>query len=185
MQTARRFALYGLDGTMVQTDANNLPFHDHWFDYAYSWGVLHHSPDLALSIAEMMRVIRPGGGFGLMLYHRQSIAHWYLTEYVEGFLHNERRFLGPLELTSRYTDGASHEGNPHTWPVTRSEMQQMLAPFSKDVRIRSLGTELDHLLPLWLPLPRSHLFFPRAMKKVWARRFGWSLWIYGHKDYAY
>src|SRR5689334_17048979 len=39
-QTARRFALLGLDGRMVQTDGGALSFPDETFDYVYSWGVL-------------------------------------------------------------------------------------------------------------------------------------------------
>jgi ubiquinone/menaquinone biosynthesis C-methylase UbiE len=78
--------------------------------------VLHHSPDIARSLAELMRVLRPGGGFGLMVYHRRSLLHWYMTEYVEGVLHMERRFLDAVALASRNGDAAREEGNPHRTP---------------------------------------------------------------------
>ena len=82
-----------------------------------------------------------------MLYHRRSLLHWYLTEYVEGFLHYERRFLDPLELASRYGDAAREEGNPHTWPVTRDgAARDVLAPLLDDVAVRALGTDLDGVL---------------------------------------
>lgn len=179
-QTRRRFALMGLKGRIAQMDARNLALPDASFDYVYSWGVLHHSPDLDRSLSEIMRVLRPGGGFGLMLYHRHSLLHWYKTIYIEGFLHYERRFLGPLELASRYGDGARAEGNPHTWPVTRRELLRKLAPHSEDVAIRILGTDLDTVFHALLP--GLGLFLPVWAKKPWARRFGWSLWVYGHKS---
>lgn len=179
-QTKHRFEQLGLSGDIHEEDANQLSFQENTFDYAYSWGVLHHSPQLERSIAEMMRVIRPGGGFGIMLYHRNSFLHNYMTRYIEGFLHYENRFLGPLELASRYGDGAREEGNPHTWPVTRSELQALLTPYSTDLKIQTLGTELDDIFR-WL-LPGLGLVLPRWSKKVWARRWGWSLWIYGHKS---
>ena len=56
--------LIGLDSAVASI--YELPFADASFDYVYSWGVLHHSPDLARSITELMRVLRPGGGFGVM-----------------------------------------------------------------------------------------------------------------------
>ena len=54
-KTRRRFELFGLEGDVREEDARHLSFPDACFDYVYSWGVLHHSSDIASSIAEMMR----------------------------------------------------------------------------------------------------------------------------------
>ena len=178
-QTRRRFALFGLDGDLRQADARTLPFADASFDYVYSWGVLHHSPDLARSVGEMLRVLRPGGGFGVMLYHRNSLLYFYMVRFLEGFLHYENRFLSPLQLASRYGDGAREEGNPHTWPITRAEARTLFGPHSRDLALKLLGTDLEGVLPFLVPGLGYKL--PRWFKKVWARRFGWSLWISGHK----
>lgn len=179
-QTRRRFEIMGLQGRVELMDARQLDLPDAYFDYVYSWGVLHHSPGLEQSVNEMMRVLRPGGGFGLMLYHRRSILYWYKILYTEGFLHYENRFLSPLELASRYTDGARVEGNPHTWPVTKGELRAILGPFSRDLAFRVLGTDLDTVFHALLP--GLGLILPTWAKKPWARRFGWSLWAYGHKS---
>ncbi|HXQ52116.1 MAG TPA: class I SAM-dependent methyltransferase [Stellaceae bacterium] len=178
-QTRRRFALAGLDGDIRQADARRLPFPDQHFDYVYSWGVLHHSPDLSRSVAELVRVLRPGGGFGVMLYHRHSFLYGYMVRFLEGFLHRESRFLAPLALASRYGDGAREEGNPHTWPIAKSEARMIFGAHSRDMRLRVLGTDLDGILPFVLP-GLGHVL-PRFVKKPWARRFGWSLWIEGHR----
>jgi len=178
-QTRRRFELLGLDGEIRQADGRELPFEDGAFDYVWSWGVLHHSPDLGQSLRELMRVVRPGGGYGLMLYHRRSLLHGYMTRYVEGFLHLERRFLPEVALASRYGDAGREEGNPHTWPVTRPELRAMLAEAGADTRIRVLGTDLDSVLRLMLPGLGDAL--PVAVKKPWARRLGWSLWAHGQR----
>jgi hypothetical protein len=55
----------------------------------------------------------------------------------------------------------------------------MLGPDSKDLRIKVLGTDLDTVFHALLP--GLGLFLPAWAKKPWARRFGWSLWAYGHK----
>lgn len=178
-QTRRRFDLLGLDGDIRQADGRELPFDDGHFDYVWSWGVLHHSPDLPRSLRELLRVVRHGGGYGVMVYHRHSFLHGYMTRYVEGFLHDELRFLGELELASRYGDAARAEGNPHTWPVTRRELRAMLEVAGAEVDIRVLGTDLDSVLRLMLPGLGDLL--PPALKKPWARRFGWSLWAHGHR----
>jgi len=176
-QTRRRFESLGLEGDIREADGNHLPFADASFDYVYSWGVLHHSPNLRTSLDELVRVLKPGGRFGIMLYHRHSLLQKYIIEYIEGYLHYESRFLGPLALASRYGDGQNQEGNPHTWPVTRDEVREMLREQTRDLRIDTLGTDLDYVLPLLLPGIGSIL--PLWLKKPLARRFGWSLWVSG------
>ena len=179
-QTTRRFELFGLSGRIQREDANRLSFADGAFNYAYSFGVLHHSPDLPRSIAEMMRVLAPGGEFGLMLYNRHSLLQWYRIEYLEGLVHGENRFLDRLALSSRYTDGDGGEGNPHTWPVTAAEIREMLDPHAEKIDTRVLGTDIDGILSMML-LPGVSRMLPRFVRKSWARRWGWSLWIEGRK----
>lgn len=178
--TRRRFQLFGLQGDIREADATALPLPSASFDYVYSWGVLHHAPCLATSLSEMMRILRPGGQFGVMLYNRNSLMHWYMTLYVEGFLHLESRFLDPLEMASRYGDARSAEGNPYTWPVTKNEIRDLLSRYGDGLRIRVLGTDLDMIFKLLLP--GLGLVLPRWAKKPWARRWGWSLWAQGRKD---
>ncbi len=178
-QTRCRFELFGLPGHILQADAHALPFGDQAFDYSYSWGVLHHTPDLARSVAEFFRVLRGGGGFGIMLYHRESLFYRYLILYLEGLLHAESRFSTPVQLASRYTDGAAQEGNPYTWPVSRREVEDLFSPYSTDLTIKVLGVDLDAVFRLlW---PKVGACFPTWIKKSWARRWGWSFWISGTK----
>ncbi|MBS1141845.1 MAG: class SAM-dependent methyltransferase [Proteobacteria bacterium] len=178
-QSRRRFELLGLEADIRQMDATRLEIADGMFDYAYSWGVLHHSPNLGQSLAEMMRVTKPGGEFGIMLYNRRSFLHWYMTEYLEGYLHYENEFLTPLQLASRYSDGGREEGNPHTWPVTADEVMAMLSPFVDRCEVAVLGTDLDSIFKYLIP--GVGMFLPGWAKKPWARRFGWSLWITGSR----
>jgi SAM-dependent methyltransferase len=178
-QTKKRFNLLGLSADIRLEDANRLPFEDNSFDYVYSWGVLHHSPNLDISIKELMRVLKPGGSFGIMLYSRESLYQWYMTDFVEGFLHFENQFLNPLQLNSRYGDGHKEEGNPHTWPVKKKEVLDLLKDHSIDAGVRVLGTDLDTVLRLICPGFSDYI--PKAIVKSLARRWGWSLWFHGHK----
>lgn len=179
-QSKKRFELAGLTGDISLQDANKLPFPDNHFDYVYSWGVLHHSPNMDVSFKELLRVLKPGGGYGIMLYSRESLYQWYITDYIEGFLHNESQFLNPLQLNSRYGDGHKEEGNPHTWPVTKREGLDLLRPMSKDAAVKVLGTDLEPVLRLMIP--GLFHFLPGFIVKALARRWGWSLWFHGHKN---
>ncbi len=178
-QTRQRFELLNLTGDIRQADGEALPFPDNSFDYAYSWGVLHHTPNTKRAVDELRRILKDGGRCGVMLYHRRSFLYAYLIRYCEGFLHLENTFLTPLQLASRYSDGGREEGNPYTWPVTKMEVRDVLFDRFQDVKVKVLGTDLDHIFSLLIPgLGR---FLPRFIRKAYARRWGWSLWITGEK----
>jgi len=72
--TRQRLALYGLQSNLQRIDAETLPFEDATFDVVYSWGVIHHSEKPERIIAEIKRVLKPGGVFIGMLYNRQSLV---------------------------------------------------------------------------------------------------------------
>lgn len=179
-QTKRRFELKRIDRTPCQAQAERLPFPDNTFDYVYSWGVLHHTPNTAKTIEELHRVVKPGGSVGVMLYNRESILYRFWVRFYEGWLHRESRFLDQVALGSRYGDGSREDGNPHTWPVTKSEVYRSLfTPFAR-VRTRLLGTELDNIFKRAMP-GLGHVM-PRFIKKAYARNWGWSMWIEAEKS---
>jgi ubiquinone/menaquinone biosynthesis C-methylase UbiE len=71
--TRERLQLYGLRSDLRRIDAESLPFDDGMFDVVYSWGVIHHSAHPERIIAEIHRVLKPGGRFIGMMYGRHSV----------------------------------------------------------------------------------------------------------------
>lgn len=55
--------------------ATSLPFADASFDVAVSFKTLPHVPDLPQALAEMARVVRPGGVLVAELYNPNSLRH--------------------------------------------------------------------------------------------------------------
>lgn len=75
-RTRAHLQLYGYTPEIVLADAENLPFADASFDILFSNGVLHHTPHIEKAFAEANRVLRPGGEFWVVVYHRDSIFYW-------------------------------------------------------------------------------------------------------------
>lgn len=71
--TRARLAFYGLQSDLRRVDAESLPFETGTFDLVYSWGVIHHSARPDRIIAEIHRVLKPGGLFVGMMYGRRSV----------------------------------------------------------------------------------------------------------------
>jgi len=55
--------------------AESLPFGDESFDLAYSFKVLAHVPEIEKALAEMARVLRPGGHLVAEFYNALSLRH--------------------------------------------------------------------------------------------------------------
>ena len=83
--TNSRFKLYGLETNLITGDAENLPYPAGSFDFVYSFGVIHHSPDTQKIIMEIHRLLKSGGKCYITVYHKNSIFFWwtvFLVKYV-------------------------------------------------------------------------------------------------------
>ena len=165
----KRFSLYGIPGDFQVADAENLPFPDESFDVVYSFGVLHHTPDTQKAIDEAYRVLKPGGGIILMLYHKHS---WHVLAGVPfmaitRWLRNKSVSMSVMEDWIRIYDG---EDNPLGKAYTRSEVRRMTRQF------HALHFELCD--PVRRRFPR---FFNRFNQSVLARFMGFYMIVRGVK----
>jgi ubiquinone/menaquinone biosynthesis C-methylase UbiE len=77
VETTRRFAHAGRRPRLAVADMEALPIRDATLDVVYSFGVVHHTPDIDVALREMARVLAPGGRAWVSVYHRRSIFFWW------------------------------------------------------------------------------------------------------------
>ena len=63
---------------VVQGSALEIPHPDGTFGHVVSIGCLHHTGDLPRAVAEVHRVLEPGGTAMVMLYNRHSLRQLVL-----------------------------------------------------------------------------------------------------------
>lgn len=142
--TRRRLETFNLEGRVLQADAEALPFPEHSFDLVWSWGVIHHSGSFERCLAEITRVLRPGGRLLLMVYHRRSLLYYVHNGLIRGILMGQLRRRTLEEIYSRNMDGA--------WArlFSRGELQRHLTPCYKDVNVKVVGQKAE-----LFPVPAS------------------------------
>lgn len=171
-RTLRHLSFYDFTPQVAVADAESLPFRDESFDAAYSFGVLHHTPDMPASFRETFRTLKKGGSFFVAVYHRNSVYHWlslYLFQYVlrGGFLKESfRNRLARIELT---TSGELPLVNVYS----RSELKKIL----EDAGFRVESVSAAKLLHVDLPdiplVNRLYKRIPQSILDAVGKRFGW------------
>lgn len=171
---SERLGLEGLSARLCQGDAENLPFRSDHFDLVYSYGVVHHSPETPRAIAEIRRVLRPGGVARVMIYHHPSLVGLMLwSVHCAGKL---RPWRSPRWAVYHYLE------SPGTKAYTVKEARALFGTF-REVSIR---TQLSHgdLLQM-RPGPRYQRgiyrilwdLYPRSVLRRVGNRLGTGLFI--------
>lgn len=194
-----RFALYEATGRFLQADAEALPFPDNQFDFAYSHGVLHHTPHPEEAVREILRVLKPSGEALVMLYHRHSYNYILdimvlrrmglslmkagvsprLLARLTGFdaeilgKHLEmarHRGFQPDRFLSDNTDGP---GNPLSRVFSRSQARALFNGFE------AIRTSVRFLDKRHLPVVGGVI--PNRAADAMGRAVGWHLYISARK----
>jgi SAM-dependent methyltransferase len=110
-----------------QGSALDLPFPDASFDRVVSIGCLHHTGDLGRAVAEVRRVLRPGGELLIMVYNRHS-ARYVLLWPLLAVRHRLVTGAPTPEWWMRYASDGSPAGGapPYTDFITVAELRGLL-----------------------------------------------------------
>jgi ubiquinone/menaquinone biosynthesis C-methylase UbiE len=105
--TSRRMKCFGYKAKILRMDAEQMDFDDNAFDFIWTWGVIHHSSNTEKILAEMSRVLRPGGQAIVMVYHRSLFSYYIITGLIRGiFLGDLIRAKSIHKISQYWTDGA-------------------------------------------------------------------------------
>jgi SAM-dependent methyltransferase len=115
----RHMSFVGESGEFVHGDALALPFKDRSFDVVYSFGVLHHVPDLSGALMEAHRVLRPGGQLWIAMYNRNSV--FYLNMLFDHFRLGNWRHESITERRGR-VEATTAGVSPHVDVYTRRQL---------------------------------------------------------------
>lgn len=137
-----------MDGRAAVTrgDARALPYPDATFDLVYSFGVLLLVEELDRAVAEIHRVLKPGGTVMVMFYNSQSLHYYVKTLLYYGMVCDLGEWLGPRRLIDWFTDGF---GYPRTFHQTPDSLRRAFGRFTIDtLTVRNLTPEQIPLVPI-------------------------------------
>jgi SAM-dependent methyltransferase len=152
--TRERLACYGLHSTLRRVDAEILPFPDASFDVVYSWGVIHHSERPEAIVAEVHRVLRPGGVFVGMVYARYSPAVYKL--WIRRALLRGRPWRSLADVVWHDVESIG------TKAYTAAEVRTLLDRFERIELLRTIT-------------PYDTSGFPAVLSRFFPAGWGWNI----------
>src|SRR6266849_294922 len=197
--TLQALRVFSLPGTALERSATSLDFPDDTFDAVYSFGVLQHIPEVRKAVAEIQRVLKPGGELLVMVYNRSSINYVIEIMFLRklglrllsvpgaiallqwlGFpreklerhkeVYRQRGRMTDAEWLSRNTNGPDY---PYCRVYDAKEAAELLSAF----RIESNELHFfDHRH--WGVLGRM---VPQSVRKALGRVWGWHRIVYAKK----
>jgi SAM-dependent methyltransferase len=197
--TAQALRTFSLPGIAMRDDATSLAFPNGTFDVVYSFGVIHHIPEAARAVAEIHRVLKPGGELLVMLYNRASINYIVEIMFLRklglrilsvpgalallrrlGFprdklerhmeLRRQQERMSDEEWLSRNTDGPD---NPYSRVYGAKEAAELLKAFQIE---KNEVYFFDHRH--WGTVGR---LLPERVRRALGRRWGWHRIVYARK----
>jgi len=176
-----RLAREELPGSIALQRANllALPFRSQSFRSVSCWGVLMHVPDLEQALAELARVLQPGGRLALMENNVRSLHHLVWDRAIRGAKWALGRRLHEWQRTARgleeWRDGA------HGGLMVRRTDIDWLAAFCRSLGLEPVDRFASQFTELYLNLPARPL--KRAVYALNARylaRNGDPRWALGN-----
>lgn len=180
LRTRQHLNFYDLHPNVLIGDAENLMFADGDFDIVFSNGVLHHTPDIQKSFREAYRVLKSGGEFQVIIYHRDSIVYWINYWLIQHILRGKFRKQS-FQDTLAAVEYTSSDERPLVNAYSRRQVRQLLkkAGFSVEtVKVRKLLQEdlpTNALRIIWKRIPQSWL---NQVGKL----FGWYVIAIARKE---
>ncbi len=153
--TRQAAEILGLTIDVRRMDAEHMDFADASFDFAYTWGVIHHSHNTEAVVAEIARVLRPGGRVLCMVYNRDSLRYWLKGLYWLLLRGKVAQGYGFASVQRFYTDGYYHRH------FRKREFVQLFAREGMTLQRLSITHMAKRMIPL-VPGPIDEWLKSRA-----------------------
>ena len=186
LTTSKNLKVNGLKSEWLEVgDAENLPFEENTFDFVYSFGVLHHTPNIAKAIQEVHRVLKPDSKCVIMLYSR-GWKHYLKRVLLQGVIKGNLFKYGYDETINKTTE--VHGNSPLTYVFNKKEIKNLFSNFSKvNIHRHRLGEFFDYAPYETNKLPGviTKLFYASGLEQLLGENYIITGYKYSERKQSY
>lgn len=166
----KHLAYFGYDATFLEMDVEELALTDS-YDFVFSFGVLHHTPNIAKALKNIRRVLKDDGEAQIIVYHKHSIFYilkLILYDWVLKF-----QFLKKSLKERRSEMEVTHSGAQALVNLYSAKEMQKLC---KQAGFKIIKTDVRKLVRDDLPgfpfIKKLYRFIPDSLLYSLSKKFG-------------
>lgn len=171
--TKKHLSYYGYEPKTIEMDAEALSFNE-TFDYVYSFGVLHHTPNIKEALKRINTVVRPGGEIQIIVYNKYSIFYILNIVLFEWILTLQFLKMSLKKRRSKIESTTSNE-EPLVNVYSKKEIQHLINQAGFSI----LKTDIRKLVREDLPgipfIMKLYNYIPDSWLKKLGKRYGWYI----------
>ena len=141
-------------------DAEELDF-TNYFDFVFSWGVIHHSHDTKKILVNIYRGLKENGQCLIMIYNKNSLRYYLKGLYYLIFKFKIFSGYNLQSVQKLFTDGFYQKH------YSQSELRKIL----KEIGFKNINFDLTHMSKPYLPFTNKNFIIDKFLKE----KFGWLL----------
>ena len=173
----KHLSYYGYNSNFLCMDIEKMSF-DEEFDYVFSFGVLHHTPNVTKALENIYRALKKGGEAQIIVYNKHSIFYWlnlFFTQWIlkRGFL---KRTLAEQRSLIEFTKSAEK-------PLVNVYSKKEFSKLMKDTGFSIKKTHIRKLVHEDIPIIWK---FPQLIHQKYLNRagknFGWYISVRAIKE---
>ncbi|MGD0794010.1 MAG: class I SAM-dependent methyltransferase [Dehalococcoidales bacterium] len=143
------FDTFGFPADFIIGDAECMSLPSESVDVVYSFGVLHHTPNIEKAISEIHRVLKPGGLAIVGLYHKNSWHYWVNLVFLQGIFQRKLFKMSIAELLSSSVEFSRSGAKPLVKVYTSSQCKRLFTKFTA-VKIKKYQWAKEQIYFPWI-----------------------------------
>lgn len=137
MIAEKHLAYFGYQPSLQCMDVEQMDFKEE-FDYVFSFGVLHHTPDLCTALKNIYQALKPGGEAQIVVYNKYSLFYLFNIFLIQWLVRGNflRRSLAEQRSYIEYTESDQRPlvNVYSTWHIKKLIKQAGFTIIKTDIR---------------------------------------------------
>ncbi len=172
--TKKHLAFYDYHPQAYEMDTEQLSLNNGTYDFVYSFGVLHHTPNFEKAIKNIYHALKDDGEAQIIVYHKHSIFY-VISLALCDWLFTKKVFTMTLQERLSLIEYTTSSAKPLVRVYSKKELHRLL----KKAGFRIIQTDIRKLIHEGLPyirfISKSFKFIPKSWLNFLGKRFGWYI----------